>query len=213
MITSGQYTHALHVRALLQDNLRGDVIECPPTPLFAGLFKDAGIKFLKSLEKEFRVHVHQSFLRQQIIFYGSRTEIERAKMALNSRLDELHRAGATETRQMFVKPPTYPANALKTLLAQNQYDLDTLTARLTDCFSLKVDPIKRRLDYTGSDRGFRQLENMLRQIATDLAPAVAPGDVAVPDCSACICPVEPNKNYCLETCGHYYCNECILSKF
>lgn len=207
-ISGSDYERALQVRALLQEQMRGDEIDCSHGILKI-LLTPVGEKFLRKLEKDYEIFISVGKIRQQIHLFGAQVEVTKTKIEINKFL-ELKSGNCFENFQLELKPPEWPLSTIKILLKKFNNSLDHIVCEIDECSGIQINFVKRHIIFSGSKKGYETLIEILKNCIVDSKLQIN-STVETPECVTCFCPTSENV-YCLEFCGHYYCHECVVNQ-
>nr|CRZ22073.1 Bm6894, isoform b [Brugia malayi] len=189
-----------------KDGERVDDAELPCHQLLTKTGRD----FLYSLSQRYAIFLNTSPYKMEVKIQGSVFNVERAKTEIKHFLREWLDADVSHI--LILQPPDYQQGTLKTLLAQNGYDLYSLEKQFGCGLHLDANIARRELLFIGKEAQFQELLKMLRSISDSIQSSNSSessfNKIGAPDCVVCLCTADL-ENYCLEACGHYACKSCL----
>uniref|UniRef100_A0A1I8EV87 Helicase n=1 Tax=Wuchereria bancrofti TaxID=6293 RepID=A0A1I8EV87_WUCBA len=166
------------------------------------LLTKTGRDFLYNLSQKYVIFLNTSPYKMEVKIQGSILNVEKAKIEIKRFLREW----------LDADPPDYQPGTLKTLLAQNGYDLYSLEKQFGCGLHLDANITRRELLFIGKEAQFQELLKMLRSISDSIQSSDSSetsfSKIGAPDCVVCLCTADL-ENYCLEACGHYACRSCL----
>ncbi|KAM3727696.1 ATP-dependent RNA helicase DEAH12, chloroplastic [Dirofilaria immitis] len=216
-IAGEDFNFVNEVKAAVDKIINGCTIKCRDGERIDGvelpchrLLTKVGQDFLRNLPQKYTIFLNISLYKMEVRIQGSISNVEKAKMEIKRFLREWLDADINQT--LILQPPDYQPGTLKTLLAQNGYDLYSLEKQFGHGLHLDANIVRRELSFIGKEAQFQDLLNMLRSISDSIRSKdfseTAFNEVEIPKCVICLC-VADLENYCLEVCGHYACRSCL----
>ncbi|OZC09281.1 hypothetical protein X798_03621 [Onchocerca flexuosa] len=189
-----------------RDGERMDGIELPCHRLLTRVGRD----FLYNLSQKYTIFLTISPHKMEVKIQGSVSNVEKAKTEIKDFLREWLDADICQI--LILEPPDYQPGTLKTLLAQNSYDLYSLEKQFGCGLHLDANIVRRELLFVGKETQFQKLLIMLRSISDGIhsreSSKTAHSEIGLPKCVICLCAADL-ENYCLEACGHHACKSCL----
>ncbi|KHN77397.1 putative pre-mRNA-splicing factor ATP-dependent RNA helicase [Toxocara canis] len=146
-------------------------------------------------------------MKRQIRLQGAGDAIKNAKQCIDEHLHD--RMSTSLKTRIHLVPPFYRPGMLKALLKQGGLELRLLAAKLNHGVRLHMDLLRQSINFCGKEDEYDRLLEYLRKLSDSLPQSEEESGSDVPTCAICMSAASPDASYCMESCGHYACIECL----
>ncbi|KAH9500608.1 hypothetical protein Btru_077074 [Bulinus truncatus] len=198
--------HLVEARDLFQELLDGEIIDCGVSELTRYILKNDGKQILKEIERELPILIVADERKEKIHIFGSVADVTKATIKINEYLARLE---GMKTVEIILGGKGKPPGLLKELMKKFG-DLPNGFLSHFPLTDVKINFKQQKLFVFGPPETITRVESCISEIESGLSSLDHRQDKLVPDCVACMCPLENvSELYRLEGCGHGYCHGCL----
>ncbi|PKU79911.1 ATP-dependent RNA helicase DEAH11, chloroplastic [Dendrobium catenatum] len=197
------------LRKPLENLMRGKALTHPgltPT-MMQLLFSRDGIILIKSLERETGTYIFYDKHNLRIKLFGAPEKCVGVEEKLVQSLQNLNANRQLEIR---LRGHNLPANLMKEVILRFGADLQGLRL-LVPGIELTLNTRWHVLYARGSMEQKQKVEEVISGMALSLGSDCLPA-LAIPETMCHICLCELDEPFCLESCGHKFCQACLVNQ-
>ena len=208
-ITSDDIEAFTTAKRILNAAVNPDVIECYTPILRQFVLSHMCQSELTQIQSTTDTYILFNHRNMSLCLYGTEANQSRAKISLNSKLDELARSDST-LKEFKLKAVGQPPGIMKHLVSKFGIDLQGMIKE-GEVTAVELDARKHILSVYGTQEAHKSILEMIEQYCQNyparIRTSIGKDEV---ECCTCFTPIEtPSEIFRLEYCGHAYCLDCV----